>query len=64
MEQTLTSRPSSTIAAIATAPGTSAIAVIRISGPEAIQILQRVWQGMPVEKMLDRTLPLGYIIGP
>ena len=64
MEQTLTSRPSSTIAAIATAPGTSAIAVIRISGPEAIQILQRVWQGMPVEKMLDRTLHLGYIIGP
>ena len=40
-----------TIAAIATAPGTGGISIIRISGPEAEKILRRVFipSGMTAE---------------
>ena len=36
--------PVSTIAALATAPGVGAVAVIRLSGPEALPILERVFK--------------------
>lgn len=36
---------SSTIAAISTPPGTGGIAVIRLSGPDALGIASRIWKG-------------------
>lgn len=38
-------QPSETIAAIATAPGTGAIAVIRVSGPESLHVVQQCTAG-------------------
>lgn len=38
-------QPSETIAAIATAPGTGAIAVIRVSGPESLRVVQQCTAG-------------------
>ena len=42
-----------TIAAISTAPAEAAIALIRMSGPEALAVAERVWKGR-------RELPLRY----
>ena len=41
-----------TIAAIATAPGTGAIAVIRVSGPQAPQVVQRCTRGRALQARL------------
>lgn len=41
-----------TIAAIATAPGTGAIAVIRVSGPQAPQVVQRCTRGRALQVRL------------
>jgi len=60
MEQKLTS--SDTIAAIATPPGTGGIAVIRISGPEAIDITQKIWSGKKLKECKSHTIHLGNII--
>ena len=38
-----------TIAAIATAPGTGAIAVIRVSGPQAVQVVQECTRGRQLQ---------------
>lgn len=43
--ETIRGMPSETIAAIATAPGTGAIAVIRISGPEALRVVHQCTSG-------------------
>jgi tRNA modification GTPase len=51
-----------TIVALATAQGISAIAVIRLSGPEAISITQRVFQGKNLEKQPSHTVHFGHII--
>lgn len=49
-----------TIAAISTPPGEGAIAIIRISGPQAIEIAGRMFRGrQPVEKLSPRTLHFG-----
>ena len=53
-----------TIAALATAPGIGAIAVIRLSGPEAIQITDQFFSGRNKKKLIDansHTLHLGYL---
>ncbi|MFM9987171.1 tRNA uridine-5-carboxymethylaminomethyl(34) synthesis GTPase MnmE [Flavobacterium sp.] len=54
-----------TIVALATPSGAGAIAVIRISGPEAIAIASSVFQsvsGKDIEKQKSHTLHLGHIV--
>lgn len=50
-----------TIAAIATPPGTGGIAVIRISGPKAVAIADRIFSG-PVTTFTTHTVHFGKII--
>ncbi len=50
-----------TIAAVATAPGLGAIAVIRISGTEAINIAARLFKGKNLLTVASHTAHLGYI---
>ena len=54
-----------TIAAIATAPGTGAIAVVRISGTKAIPIADRVFRSVHdkiLSKQKSHTIHLGHIV--
>lgn len=48
-----------TIAAVATASGTGAIAVIRLSGPEAITITNSVFKGKDLTKQASHTIHFG-----
>ncbi|MFT5885939.1 MAG: tRNA modification GTPase [Arcticibacterium sp.] len=50
------------ICALATAPGIGAIAVIRISGENAIQIVDKVFKGKRLEKAKSHTLHFGTIL--
>ncbi|MCX2741472.1 tRNA uridine-5-carboxymethylaminomethyl(34) synthesis GTPase MnmE [Pontibacter anaerobius] len=50
-----------TIVAVATAPGTGAIAVIRLSGPEAIAITNSVFKGKDLTKQASHTIHFGTI---
>lgn len=50
-----------TIAAVATAPGVGAIAVIRLSGPEAIAITNRVFKGKDLTQQASHTIHFGTI---
>lgn len=50
-----------TIAAIATPPGTGGIAVIRLSGPQALSILGKIWTGSDPANFTPRTVHLGTI---
>lgn len=53
-----------TIAAISTPTGMGGIAVIRISGAEAVEIADRVFSGaMPLSKAKSHTVHYGHIIG-
>ena len=54
----------STICAISTAAGTGGIAVIRVSGKDAIDNTSKVWQGKPIGQMPSHTAHLGRIVGP
>ena len=51
-----------TICAISTPSGVGGIAVIRISGKDAIKIVSRCWKGMPIEEMKSHTAHFGRII--
>lgn len=51
-----------TIAAIATAPGIGAIAVIRLSGPKAIAICNSLFPSKDLEKQPGHTLHFGSIV--
>lgn len=52
-----------TIAAISTAPGTGGIAVLRISGKQAIEIADRIFQGkQPLAQAATHTVHYGYIV--
>jgi tRNA modification GTPase len=56
---------SDTIVAPATAPGRSAIAIIRLSGPDAISIARRLWHPLaPTANLTPRRLHLGTIRDP
>lgn len=48
-----------TICAISTPPGIGGIAVIRISGPKAIEIVNNVWQGRNLLTVMSHTAHLG-----
>ena len=51
-----------TIAAIATAVGTSAINIIKISGPDAISIVNKLFKGKNLTKVESYTINYGFII--
>ncbi|MBR2146705.1 MAG: 50S ribosome-binding GTPase, partial [Muribaculaceae bacterium] len=51
-----------TICAVATAAGRGGIAVVRVSGPQAISIVARCWQGASLVAMASHTAHLGRII--
>ncbi|MFC1497970.1 tRNA uridine-5-carboxymethylaminomethyl(34) synthesis GTPase MnmE [Verrucomicrobiota bacterium] len=58
--------PSDTIAAIATTPGPSGIAIIRISGPQSLDIADKLFDGTPPapSKRLGNTFIYGHIHSP
>ncbi len=51
-----------TIVAVSTAHGIGGIAVIRVSGNQAIEIVNSAWQGINLVKAKSHTAHLGYII--
>lgn len=53
-----------TIAAIATAPGVGAIGVIRLSGPDALTIADRIFKGKKLSAQPTHTIHFGKIISP
>lgn len=53
-----------TICAISTPPGIGGIAIVRISGPEAIAIADRVWCGKSLGDAVSHTAHLGVIADP
>ena len=52
---------SDTIVALSTPPGSGAIGVIRLSGPDAIRIVNQVFSGKDLEKQASHTLHFGVI---
>lgn len=55
----LTGLTGDTICAVSTPQGRGGIAVIRVSGPQALEIVQRHWQGKPLADMHSHTVHLG-----
>lgn len=53
---------STTIVAIATPAGTGGIAVIRVSGPDALEICQRGWKGVDLRECSSHTAHFGKLI--
>ena len=58
----LTGLAGDTICAISTPPGRGGIAVVRVSGPQALDIVQRRWQGKPLTDMATHTVHLGHLM--
>ena len=55
---------STTIAAVSTPPGVGGIAVMRLSGPRALEIADKVWKGKSLKNATSHTAHLGDIITP
>src|SRR5258708_13566369 len=53
-----------TIVAPATAPGQGAVAIVRLSGPRAIEIARTLWHPARDDQILARRLYLGEIRDP
>ena len=51
-----------TICAISTAPGVGGIAVVRVSGPEAITLCDNIWHGKPLSLADSHTAHLGTVL--
>lgn len=51
-----------TICAISTAPGVGGIAVARVSGPNAIDIVQKIWRGANLNNVKSHTVHLGIVL--
>jgi tRNA modification GTPase len=66
MEQTMTNILADinrdTIVAVATPAGVGGIAVIRLSGPKALEIADKVWRGKQLSSEVSHTAHLGEII--
>lgn len=62
MEQFKIITNTETIAAVSTPSGTGGIAVIRISGPEAISIVDSAWKGKALKSVASHTVHLGSYI--
>ena len=60
----MTQHTNDTICAISTPPGVGGIAVIRISGPQALETADRIWRGAPLAQAKARTLHTGHIVDP
>ena len=58
----LTGIGSDTICAVSTPQGRGGIAVIRVSGPQALDIVEQRWQGKPLADMMTHTVHLGQIV--
>ena len=55
----LTGLTGDTICAVSTPQGRGGIAVIRVSGPQSFDIVQRCWHGKPLADMASHTVHLG-----
>ncbi len=53
-----------TICAISTPPGIGGIAVIRISGPQSLEIADKIWKGKRLTQAASHTAHLGTLIDP
>lgn len=53
---------STTIAAISTPPGVGGISVIRLSGPDAFTIADKIWRGKPLSQAASHTAHLGTVL--
>ena len=51
-----------TIAAIATSSGIGSISIIRISGNESISIVNSIFRGKDLNKVVTHTITYGYIV--
>ena len=51
-----------TIAAVATPAGTGGIAVVRVSGADALDVVARCWRGLPPASMASHTAHLGEVV--
>lgn len=51
-----------TICAIATSPNASSIAIIRVSGPESLSIVNKIFKGKDLKKVSSHTINYGYIV--
>ena len=51
-----------TIAAISTALGVGAISIVRVSGSDALDIVNRIWDGKDLKKVPTHTIHYGHII--
>ena len=51
-----------TIAAVSTALGVGAISIIRVSGPEAVKIVNKIFNGKDLESVNSHTIHYGHII--
>lgn len=51
-----------TIAAIATARGQAALAILRVSGPQAVQVVQACFRGVALAAQPSHTAHFGYIL--
>lgn len=50
------------IVAVSTPPGSGGIAVIRVSGPDALSLLARLWKGKAPEEFQSHTAHLGWLL--
>lgn len=53
-----------TICAISTAPGVGGIAIIRVSGKQAIEVAQKIWKGKDLNDIPSHTVRFGEIFNP
>ncbi len=53
-----------TIAAISTPPGEGGIAIVRISGDEAFEVISKIFKGKDLKKVPSHTINYGHIIDP
>lgn len=51
-----------TICAISTPPGCGGIAVVRVSGPAALAVVGKIWQGKDLDDVASHTAHLGNIV--
>ena len=55
---------SDTICAISTSPGAGGVAVARVSGEKAFDIVGKIWRGKDIDSFRSHTAHLGEIINP
>ena len=51
-----------TIAAISTALGVGAISIVRVSGEDSINIVNKIFKGPDLTKVQSHTIHYGYIV--